>query len=57
MQTETRRRWPRLTLVLPPERAAALRVIAEGNFRDQRREALRLLTEAIDREHAQQTSR
>lgn len=53
MQAQTaRRRWPRLTLVIPPDHADALGRLAEAHFRDRKREALRLLTEAIDREQA-----
>ena len=55
--TDTRRRWPRLTLTLPPAHADALGRLAEAHFRDRKREALRLLTEAIDREHGSSEAR
>lgn len=49
-QTKTRRRWPRLTLLLPPDTSEALADLAKGNYRDPRGEALRLLVDAIERE-------
>lgn len=48
--TESRRRWPRLTLVLPPEQSEALGQLARSNYRDPKREALRLLVDGIERE-------
>ncbi len=53
-QTTSRRHWARITLTLPPETADALAVIARDNYRDRRREALRLLTEGIAREARRQ---
>lgn len=47
---ENRRRWPRLTLTLPPEAADALGVIAQGNYRNRKQEALRLLMDGIEQE-------
>jgi len=43
-------RWPRLTLTLPPELASDLAGSAQANLRDQKREALRLLRDGIERE-------
>ena len=48
--TESRRRWPRLTLVLPPDKSDALGELARLNYRDRKHEALRLLVDGIDRE-------
>jgi hypothetical protein len=50
--TESRRRWPRLTLTLPPDAAENLTQLARRNYRDRRREALRLLLAGIERETA-----
>jgi hypothetical protein len=47
---DTRRRWPRLVLTIPPAAAATLGELARGNFRDRRQEALRILLDGI--EHA-----
>jgi hypothetical protein len=47
-----RTHWPRLTLVVPPEARDELHEIAAENFRDPRREALRLLLEGIERERS-----
>ncbi len=48
--TPDRRRWPRLTLTLPPEASDVLRELARVHYRDPRREALRLLLDGIERE-------
>ena len=48
-QTETRRRWPRITLVLTPDQDRVLAELARANYRDPKREALRLLTEGLER--------
>jgi hypothetical protein len=45
-----RRSWPRVTLVLPPEARDTLHQLARAHYRDPRREALRLLLDAIERE-------
>lgn len=45
-----RRRWPRVILTLPPEARDALHELARANYRDPKREALRLLLDAIERE-------
>lgn len=50
MDETNRQRWPRVALLLPPESGRALDEIAVRNFRDRRREALRLLLDAIERE-------
>jgi hypothetical protein len=50
MEPDNRQRWPRITLVLPPDAADALGTLARNHFRDRRREALRLLLDAIERE-------
>ncbi len=50
MDTPDRRSWQRLTLTLPPDASRALGSIAEANFRDRKREALRLILEGIERE-------
>jgi len=47
---DDRRRWPRLTLVLPPEQGDALAALARDHYRDPKREALRLLVDGIERE-------
>lgn len=50
----TRRNWPHLVLVLPPEAGEALDRLAVEHYRDRKREALRLLMEALEREtHAE----
>jgi hypothetical protein len=46
------RRWPRIVLTLPPDLADDLRESARLNLRDTKREALRLLRDAIERERA-----
>ena len=51
-----RRRWPRLVLTLPPDVAADLRTLADSHYRDGKREALRLLTEGVERELAEARS-
>jgi hypothetical protein len=49
--TESRsRRWPRLVLTLPPDKSDALDELARVNYRDRKREALRLLMDGIERE-------
>jgi hypothetical protein len=48
--TPNRTRWPRLTLTIPPETREALAQIASRNYREPKREALRLLLDAIERE-------
>ena len=47
-----RRRWPRIVLSLPPDVAAGLHELADANYRDGKREALRLLAEGVERELA-----
>jgi hypothetical protein len=51
-QTDGRRRWPRIVLTLPPDVAEGLRELADTHYRDGKREALRLLTEGVERELA-----
>lgn len=48
--TPDRRHWPRLILTLPPQAAEDLGMLARVNFRDRKREALRLLMDGLDRE-------
>lgn len=48
----TRRRWPRITLVLAPETRDELWALAAVNLRDPKREALRLVLEGLERERA-----
>ena len=48
--TENRRRWPRLTLVLPPDKSDTLTKLAQAGYRDRKNEALRLLLDGIERE-------
>lgn len=50
MEPPIRRMWPRLVLTLPPETSEALGELARANYRDRRREALRLLIDGIARE-------
>jgi hypothetical protein len=57
VDTDTRRRWPRYTLVLSPEQSAALAELARTNYRDPKREALRLLTEGLERESRRDATR
>ena len=45
-----RRSWPRVTLIIPPEVRDRLHELARANYRDPRREALRLLLDGIERE-------
>ena len=45
-----RRRWPRLVLTLSPDLDAGLRALAVAHYRDGKREALRILTEGVERE-------
>jgi hypothetical protein len=52
MHTVNRQRWPRLTIVLSPERSDELVALARRNLRDPRREALRLVLDGLDRESA-----
>ena len=54
MQTPSRRYWPRLVVTLPPEAREALQNLASANQRDPKREATRLLLDAIQREMATQ---
>jgi hypothetical protein len=51
-----RQRWPRVAVTLPPQVGKALDDLAEANFRDRRHEALRLLTDAIERERPAERS-
>jgi hypothetical protein len=53
--TENRRSWPRIVLTLPPDAADSLGELARRNYRDKRREALRLLLDGIAREKARPT--
>jgi hypothetical protein len=48
--TPNRTRWPRITLTLPPESRDALADLARRNYREPKREAMRLLLDAIERE-------
>jgi hypothetical protein len=48
----TRRSWPRLVLTIPPDTRDRLHELARANYRDPRREALRLLLEGIERAEA-----
>ena len=48
--TRSRSRWPRLTLVLPPDMSDALTELARAGYRDRKQEALRLLLDGIERE-------
>ena len=50
VKTSNRQTWPRLLLVLTPEQGDALDELARVNYRDRRREAMRLLDDAIRRE-------
>ncbi len=50
LETQNRRTWPRVVLTLPPAANDRLREIARANYRDPKREALRLLLDAIERE-------
>lgn len=50
VDTGTRRSWPRLVLTIPPETRDRLHELARTNYRDPRREAMRLLLEGIERE-------
>jgi hypothetical protein len=47
---DNRRHWPRIMLTLPPDAADALGELARVNYRDRKREALRLLLDGIARE-------
>jgi hypothetical protein len=51
---QSRRSWPRVTLTLPPDVRDRLYEVARDNFRDPKREATRLLIDAIDRERQAQ---
>ena len=53
MEQTNRRRWPRITIVLPPEDADRLAELARGNYRTGRAEALRLLLDGIARERVE----
>ena len=48
MDAQRRAGWPRVTLVLPPEARDTLHDLARAHYRDPRREALRLLLDAIE---------
>lgn len=48
----TRRSWPRLVLTIPPDARDRLHELAQANYRDPKREALRLLLEGIERAEA-----
>lgn len=50
MERVDRRRWQRITLTLNPRASDGLHELARRNVRDPKREALRLLTEGIERE-------
>lgn len=51
METEPgRRAWPRVVLTIPPAARDRLYALARDNYRDPKREALRLLLDAIERE-------
>ncbi len=52
MEPPIRRTWPRLVLTLPPETSEALGELARLNYRDRKREALRILVDGIERERA-----
>lgn len=54
---ESRGRWPRLVLTLPPEAMQALGELAAGNLRDPKREALRLILDALERERRREAKR
>ena len=54
MDTTARREpWPRLVLTIPPETFVALRDLARRNYRDPKREALRLLADGLESERRQ----
>ena len=57
MEQEPRGRWPRITLVLPPETRDELWQRAAANLRDPKREALRILIEGLAREREQAAER
>jgi hypothetical protein len=57
METADRRRWPRIILTLPPDTHEALGDLAIEHYRDRKREALRLLVDAIARERRTPTVR
>lgn len=50
MEPNDERRWPRIVLTLPPDLAEGLAAVARRNLRDQKREALRLLRDGVERE-------
>ena len=54
---QNRRHWPRVTLTLPPEAADRLATLARAHYRDNKREALRLLLDGIDREQPRSDAR
>jgi hypothetical protein len=53
MEQPNRRSWPRLVLTLPPEAGDRLAALAARNYRDPKREAVRLLLDGLARESAQ----
>lgn len=50
MEAKVERRWPRIVLTLPPDVADGLAEVARRNLRDQKREAIRLLRDGVERE-------
>ncbi len=50
MESTDRRTWSRIVLTLPPDLSDALGELARANYRDRKREALRLLRDGIERE-------
>jgi len=56
VQTSSRRNWPRLVITLSPDARDALQNLASANQRDPKREATRLLLDAIEREMATQVA-
>lgn len=52
-----RRSWPRIVLTIAPETRDALHALALRNYRDPKREATRLLLDAIARETKAAASR
>jgi excisionase family DNA binding protein len=55
--TPRRSAWPRVTLVLPPDARDTLHDLATAHYRDPKREALRLLLDAIERERIRTVQR
>ncbi len=54
---DNRRRWPRIVLTLTPDAADKLHSLAKDNYRDPKREALRLLLDALERERPRELVR